>query len=219
MIFQGDEVSLENLDALIEHNKGFIINIVSNLTGKYVSIEHDDSYIIALEGFAEAVAKFDVSRGSFLGFVKLVMESRLKTYLQKESRGIKPESLETMCEEGFDVSDSESEEEKIMREEINEYKSELSYFGLSLDILADTAPRHKDTRERAVSIAETAGSDRETAGITYSKKKLPIRAVARLAGVTEKIVKNSKHFILGTMIVFVKRFPALTAWIKSSGGV
>ena len=54
---------------------------------------------------------------------------------------------------------------------------------------------------------------------TYKKKRLPIRAVARLASVTEKIVKTSKTFILAAMVIVVKHFPALSAWIKEVGGV
>ena len=109
-------------------------------------------------------------------------------------------------------------EEEILKEEIREYKKELFHFGLTLEILADTAPKHKDTRKNALRIAEKAGNDRPTAELTYSKRKLPIRAVARLCSVTEKIVKGSKNFILAAMVIFIKKYPSLSSWVKPAGG-
>ena len=41
-----------------------------------------------------------------------------------------------------------------------------------------------------------------------------MREVARIARVTEKIVKGSKIFILATMIIFVRQFPELLDWIQ-----
>lgn len=63
-------------------------------------------------------------------------------------------------------------------------------------------------------MAETASEDEDTVQETYRKKKLPIRQVARVANVTEKIVKGSKQFILAVMIIFIKQFPGLLYWIK-----
>ena len=79
----GEKIALENLDQLINQYMAFLIRTVSNFTGKYVSIENDDEFSIALIAFTEAVKKYDEDRGNFLGFAKLVIESRLKTYLGK----------------------------------------------------------------------------------------------------------------------------------------
>lgn len=214
----GEEIGLEHLDKLIERHKGFIIRTASKVSGKYVNIEHDDCFSIALKAFAEAVEKYDETRGSFLSFAKLVMEIRIRNYMLKESRTVKTSSLEELYESGYDFACDLSIEEEILKEEIREYKKELFHFGLTLEILADTAPKHKDTRKNALRIAEKAGNDRPTAELTYSKRKLPIRAVARLCSVTEKIVKGSKNFILAAMVIFIKKYPSLSSWVKPAGG-
>ena len=82
--------------------------------------------------------------------------------------------------------------------------------------LADEAPRHKDTRETALDAAEKAGKDEEIVEETYRKRKLPIRRVAVLAELTEKVIKRSKSFILGAMIIFAKEFPSLLYWIRGT---
>ncbi len=214
----GEEIDLEHLDKLIERHKGFIIRTASKASGKYVRIDNDDCFEVALEAFAEAVEKYDENRGGFLGFAKLVMESRLKNYVAKENRTVKTASLEELSENGYDFADDLNREEEILKEEIREYKKELFHFGLTLEILADTAPKHKDTREKALNIADKAANDRPTAELTYSKRKLPIRAVARLCSVTEKIVKGSKNFILAAMIIFIRKYPSLHTWVKTAGG-
>lgn len=219
MMISEEEISLDNLDMLAERHKGFIIRTVSTLTGRYVSVEHDDAYIIALEGFAEAAAKYDSEKGSFLSFAKLVMESRLKNYLAKETRTAAVISLDALYESGLDFEDGISEDERRLKEEIEGYRQQLAYFGLDLELLADTAPKHRDTRENAIGIAEKTSRDKQTVSLTWQKRKLPIRAVARLAEVTEKVVKTGKHFILAALIIFVKKYPGLSDWVKKAGGI
>ncbi|MDQ9822680.1 hypothetical protein RFZ44_04795, partial [Acinetobacter sp. 163] len=70
-----------------------------------------------------------------------------------------------------------------------------------MEILADTAPKHRDTKERALGIAEVVSEDDNAVKLTYKKKKLPIKLVATISKVTEKIVKVSKNFILAAMII------------------
>lgn len=210
----GEKIALENLDQLVKQHMAFLIRTVSNLTGKYVSVENDEEFSIALMAFTEAVTKYDKNRGNFLGFAKLVIESRLKTYFEKKRRQLSEISLEAMQEEGIDFAEEKKEDNYSLHEEIIQYREELLLFGLTLEILADRAPQHNDTRKRAVMVAETASRDEETVEETYLKKKLPIRKVARLSHVTEKIVKGSKEFILSVLIIFVKQFPGLVYWIK-----
>lgn len=213
----GEKITLDNLDKLVEHHMAFLIRTVSHLTGKYVSIENDEEFSIALMAFSEAVSKYEEERGNFLGFAKLVIESRLKTYFEKKKKEAAEVSLEAMQEEGLDFSEEEKEERSdSLHEEILQYREELLLFGLTLEILADHAPKHTDTRKTAVTVAETASEDEETVEETYQKKRLPIRRVANLAKVTEKIVKGSKEFILAVMIIFVKQFPELVYWIKGA---
>lgn len=213
----GEKITLDNLDNLVEHHMAFLIRTVSHLTGKYVSIENDEEFSIALLAFSEAVSKYEEERGNFLGFAKLVIESRLKTYFEKKKKEAAEVSLEAMQEEGLDFAEEEKEERSdSLHEEILQYREELLLFGLTLEILADHAPKHKDTRKTAVAVAETASEDEEIVEDTYQKKRLPIRRVANLAKVTEKIVKGSKVFILAVMIIFVKQFPELVYWIKGA---
>ena len=215
----GEEINLGNLNSLIERHMPFLIRTVSNFTGRYISVENDEEFSIGLLAFAEAVKRYEPDRGNFLSFAKLVMESRLKNYVEKKNAHMKEESLEALQETGFDFSqreDEENEETEKLHEEIIKYREELLLFDLTLEKLADTSPKHRDTRRTAVQTAETASRDPETVEETYRKRKLPVRKVARLGKVTEKVVKNSKTFILAVMIIFVREFTGLRYWIKGT---
>lgn len=215
----GEEINLGNLNSLIERHMPFLIRTVSNFTGRYISVENDEEFSIGLLAFAEAVKRYEPDRGNFLSFAKLVMESRLKNYVEKKNAHMKEESLEALQETGIDFSqreDEENEETEKLHEEIIKYREELLLFDLTLEKLADTSPKHRDTRRTAVQTAETASRDPETVEETYRKRKLPVRKVARLGKVTEKVVKKSKTFILAVMIIFVREFTGLRYWIKGT---
>lgn len=207
-------ISNENLEELVERHMGFIIRTISRVTGKYVSVEHDDAFSIALSAFAEAVERFQPERGKFLSFARLVMRSRLLTYLEQERKRADVVSLDEMYESGKDLAEPASEEQEALRDEIHLFHYELSLFHLTFEDLAEASPKHSDTRERAVDIAEQSSQHPPIVSKTYQKKKLPVRDVAHHCGVTEKIVKGSKQFILATMLIFVKKFPMLLHWIR-----
>ncbi len=216
-MIQEEEISIENIDILIEQYKAFLIRTVSRFTGRYVSVENDDEFDIALTAFGEAVEKYKHERGTFLSFAKLVIESRLKNYAEKQKKYEKEVSLEELYEAGKDFQQETFEDEKdSLRMEILRYKKELLFFGLTFEILADEAPRHKDTRENAINAAQKAGRNQEIVEETYKKRRLPIKKIAIIAKLTEKVVNRSKSFILATMIIFAKEFPNILFWIKGT---
>lgn len=207
-------ITTENLEELIEQYFPFLIRTVSTVTGRYVSIEHDDAFSIALSAFAEAAERYQPDKGAFPSFAGLVIRSRLNTWMAQESRHPESVSLEALREQGADFEDPSDQEQNPLKEEIQLYREELALFHLTLEDLADHSPKHRDTRERAVAIAERSSESPPIVSKTYQKKKLPVREVSKHCAVTEKIVKGSKHFILGTMLIFVKKYPALLSWLR-----
>lgn len=90
---------------LVKQHMAFLIRTVSSVTGRYVSVENDEEFSIALLAFTEAVKRYDKEKGTFLTFAKLVIESRLKTYLSGKKKEGTEVSLEAMQEEGMDFAE------------------------------------------------------------------------------------------------------------------
>lgn len=211
-----EPICMENLDSLVEEYMALIIRTASTVTGRYICVENDDAFSIALQAFAEAVERFSPERGAFPGFAALVMKSRLLSYLQSEARQHADVSLEAMEESGQDLAQPQDDSLEL-RSEIQTFVGELALFDLSLEQLVNKAPKHADTRVRAIGVAEQSSRDDAIVSQTYRKRKLPVRAVAQLCQVSDKIVKGSKTFILATMLIFIKKLPSLITWIKETG--
>ena len=97
---QEEEISIENIEYLIEKYMAFLIKTVSSFTGRYISIENDEEFEIALLAFTEAIEKYQTEKGVFLAFAKLVIVSRLKNYVEKEKKHEKVVSLDELYETG-----------------------------------------------------------------------------------------------------------------------
>ena len=209
------KICIENFNALVERHLPYIVRTISELTGRYVSVEHDEEFVIALSAFAEAIQRYNSERGSFLSYAGLVIRSRLLNFLQQEKAAADTVSLDALVELGYEPEEPHTRQEDL-HEEIQAYQLELEKFGLSLDAMVDYSPCHRNTRETAILVAEQASREDKIVSDTYRKRKLPIRPVALLCHVTEKIVKTSKHFILGTMLIFVLKLSSLIFWIKET---
>lgn len=210
---KGDKMNNNDMDTLIKKHYGFIIKSTSDVTGKYVSADSDHYLSIAMEAFQEAYERYEIGKGPFLPFAKLVIKSRLYNQLKKEKKDKETLSIDEMEEQGLFLGE-DPELNNPLKEEIMEWARELQQFSISFEHLVENSPKHKDTRSRAVTISEDSSKEKEVTDFIYDKKRLPIRMVATNRNVSEKIIKGSKVFILSIILVFFKQYEQLILWIK-----
>ncbi|MCR5608664.1 MAG: RNA polymerase subunit sigma [Lachnospiraceae bacterium] len=218
-------LELDNIDELIQKNMGFIIKTVSGVTNRYVSLENDETLSVALLAFAEAAKRYESDRGNFFAFAKLVMESRLKTYLSKESKN-NSESLEDMLSKEGDLYAKnvgliwEDKHDKsnynILQDEIETLNRELLNYGITFEELSESSPKHIDTRKNCVELAGKISKDDYMIEVIERKKKLPIKETSLRYNVTEKFLKRNKSFILTVVIIYHNNLGALSRWIKQA---
>lgn len=167
-----------DINEIVEENIGFIINTISKVTGKYVSIENDDEFSIGLMAFVEALDKYNQEKGPFLSFAKIVIESRIKNYLAKEKKKFEVVSIDLYKEIGIDINNilyNPIEDKTELINEIQQFKEELNLFKLTIEDLIKEAPKHSDTRENAINVSKEASKDLEVTDFMYEKKRLPIK--------------------------------------------
>lgn len=194
-----------------------IIKTVSSITGRYVSVKNDDEFSIALMAFKEAVDKYDENKGIFSSFAKLVISSRVKNHLVRENKHNKVESIEELSESGINIEDiyhTEIEGSDEISIEISKLKDEINKFGFSFEDLVEDAPKHDDTRKRAISISEKVNDEVILKNFMYEKRRLPIKQISLKFSVTEKILKRSKRFIISVVIILDKNFRNLKLWVR-----
>lgn len=205
-----------DINEIVEENIGFIINTISKVTGKYVSIENDDEFSIGLMAFVEALDKYNQEKGPFLSFAKIVIESRIKNYLVKEKKKVDVVSIDLYKEIGIDINNilyNPIEDKTELINEIQQFKEELNLFKLTMEDLIKEAPKHSDTRENAINVSKKASKDLEVTDFMYEKKRLPIKKISLKYMITEKVIKRSKKFIISLIIIFFKKYRNLMLWI------
>ena len=215
--FLDDDIKGKDINILIKEYMAFIIKTVSSVTGRYVCIDNDEEFSIGLLAFKEAVDKYSDDRGAFHSFARLVISSRIKNHLVKENKHNKVESLEKLNESGINIDDIHKtplESSDYLSIEISELQNELNKFGFSFEDLVEEAPKHDDTRKRAISISEDINNDIDLKNIMYEKRRLPIKRVSLKCSVSEKIIKTSKKFIISVVVILDKNFRNLKLWVR-----
>lgn len=217
MELREDDLKDIDVNSFIHSHIPFIIKTINQFTGRYVCLDNDEEISVALLAFNEAIKRYDNSKGPFLAYAKLVINSRLKTFFEKENKNNKKESLEKLREEGIDFSEELTnpiEDKDSLIEEMDTLKSYINDFGFNLDDLVDEAPKHTDTRERAIGLGEKISWCEPIKEFMYTKKRLPIKQISLKYVVSEKIIKGSKKFIITVVIIFDKNLRNLKLWIR-----
>lgn len=214
-----NKIKIQATDEFIEKYIPFIISCISKFTGRYVSVENDDEYSIGMLAFLEAIDKYNDEKGDFFAFSKLVIESRLKNFFEKENKNNKNKSIEGYKEKGIDLlgnieDNNRNSSSEFIAIEIDKLKKDIGEFGFSIEELVDKSPNHKDTREKAIDISEKSSKEKEITDFMFMKKRLPIKNMSNKFKVSEKVIRNSKLFIITVIIILFKGYRNLKLWIK-----
>lgn len=208
----------KDINEIIQDHIPFIIKSITETTGRYVCMDNSDEFSIGLLGFHEALEKYVEGKGHFLPFAKLVISSRIKNHLIKGNRDRALVSMEELTETGIEISEEyvrPKDDKGQLIEEIQELKIEINKFGFGFDQLVDESPKHKDTRERTISLSKNVSKEKDFMDFMYEKFRLPIKKISERFSVTEKVIKGNKKFIISVVIIFFKNYRNLKLWIRS----
>ncbi|MGO0122191.1 sigma-70 family RNA polymerase sigma factor [Desulfothermobacter acidiphilus] len=199
----------EAREELLRSLQPLILRVASQFRRRPITWS-DEEAGVALRALNEAVDQYDSRRGvPFLLFARQVMRSRLIDFCRREKTSWV--SLEE--------ADSREESAEIAwerREEIERYVYLLSQFGLSLDDLARSSPRHQDTRARflyaAVKLVESEDLFRQV----LNDHRLPLKELAELTGIPRKTLERGRRYLLAVSLIlgFPEEFCYLYSYIK-----
>lgn len=216
---QGDQLALE---ILIEYFRPFVRQTAHGICRRPLEWENSDELSVALIAFNEAVAVFDPARGAgFATFARRVISQRLIDYFRKEKRHIYvPLDTEEWDAKHNRVALSLEEyhrktEQEQLAETMLEFDRLLTEYGTSLDELADICPRHRDTRERLVYLAQMLSADEQLLSSFHRTKRLPATEVSRKFGVSKRILEKGRKYLAAMVIILSEeRFSELRSFIE-----
>lgn len=196
------------VDDFIKEYLPFILSTASRKIGRYIEMENDEAYSLALQSFYKAVQNFNEEKGHFLPFAKLLIERDLLNLIQKE------QPLEPSIED-LPLEDPQGAllEHYLLKEEIEVFTKELERFGVSLEDLVDLSPKHQDTRENAKKLAISIHQDQALRKSIFSKCTLPVTRIALRFQVSRKMIYGSREYILSILVVLEKNLTLLQKWI------
>ncbi len=206
----------------IKQHIPFIIKTVSQLTGRYVTLNQDEMSI-ALVAFNEAIDKYAVTRGDFLPFAKVVIRSRVLSYLTKEQQNFDMTSINFLNHHELNdiqrLIEPMGKSEHRLKEEIESLEEQLKPFGIQLKMLAEEGPKHRNTRKKAISLSYRIQQHKSILTRMYERFRLPIRIISTEFNVAEKFIKGSKKFIVTVVIILDNNYRTLIPWIGEDSDV
>ncbi len=201
----------EQIEKFIRLYEPFIITCASKRMNRYITYENDPAYAISLESFYKAILNYDITKGGFLNFAKILIDRDLLNYIKNEyTHSQKMDSLDTI----ENISDKHTvEDEVILRSEIEQLEKELEKFHISFENLADYGPKHEDTREKAKEIAKKTSQVQEFMQFVFDKLRLPVSKMCERFRVSRKVITRSREYIIAILIVYEKKLDEIKKWI------
>lgn len=197
--------SNEKREIFIAEHIPFIVYTTSNILGRYLSVENDEEYSVALEAFNSAVDTYDALQSKFETYATTVIRNKLIDYHRSQKKHYGQETLNE------DLVAPTSDEDLKM--EIEELSEKLKVFGITFDELVDISPSHKDSRIKAVEVGIQASEEKNIIILLYSTLKLPVKEILKKIKVSRRFVYLHRQFILVIIVIFKENFSSLKEWI------
>lgn len=201
----------ETSEKLIMQFKPFIASIIQKRLGKYLEYGVDDELSVGLIAFNEAIHSYNINKGKFLSFARLVITNRLIDYYRKQQK-LKTVSLSNDENEDDPVTElidrkavlqhalnGESEERRF---EIIEYSRMLKEWGISFTDLVRLSPKQPGLRKEYKKIAKIIIEDERLYNELQKNKRLPIRNIEKLAPIHRKKIERGRIYIIALIIAF-----------------
>ena len=228
---QGNKEARENI---LAEAKPFIFNTCVKYCNRPLDWGRDDELSIGLLAFNEAIDRFEEDRKiPFLGFARLVIKSRLADFFRREARhrhqpleyqvaDHAPVQLETAQAWEKYLREAESRERQ---EEILEFQKELLTYGISVSELVEASPKHRDSRENLISVAQQVSDDPTLMEHLKRTKRLPIKELTLLSGLHRKTIEKGRRYIIAMALLLSSReqfiylfsYLKLTSWSAGEG--
>jgi len=218
--------SNDELNTLISDFKPFIASVVRKKVGKYLEYGADDELSVGLSAFMEAVNSFDIKKGTFLSFSRLVINARVIDFLRKKSK-IRTISIDEDFRDENEVStvlDKKSmekytleNEEDSVKLEVIEYASLLKNWNISFDELVHISPKKDTLRREYKNAAKVIIDNDNILNELMRTKRLPIGEIEKILKIHRKKLERGRIYIIAIVLAILNGLSYLDI-CKGDGG-
>ena len=218
--------SNEGMELLIEDFKPFLRSRVSKYAMKAAADQQDEMFSTAMLAFYEAVKNYDLEKGHFFPFAERVVRERLIDYIRGLYRqGGRTVPLEDENEEQQSMQSSaiielsvrsyeaRHKQEQLV-DEIEQFKSELTTWGITMDALSKQSPKHQKVRESYKLAVSKVSQSPDIVQTIQIKRYFPIKAISEITGLPQKKLERARIFILASLIIKMGDYDYLSEYIN-----
>jgi len=202
-------------DLLIKQFKPFIASIIQKRLGKFLAYGVDDELSIGLLAFDEAINSYNINKGRFLSFSRLVITNRIIDYYRKQSRQSYATSSYDDAEDDTTSSliDKKSVEQFTLQSELEdkkfeiiEYSHALSQWGIDFGELERISPKQDNLRAEYINCAKMIVKDKNILDELMRTRRLPIKNITKIIPLHRKKIERGRIYIIALVIAIMKKY-------------
>lgn len=208
---------------LIEEYTPFIKKTASKLLNRYIDVQNNEEFSIALMAFNEAIDTYDIEKHKNLfQFIELVIKRRLIDYLRSQKKFnpevtfsyIEQTTHESYLENLHSIEFEQCLPQSSLQEEIQLYSKLLEEFGLHFQLLAKISPKHRSSRDMMKKIASYIAQQPVMVQYLNSKKKLPMKQLSKEVEVSRITLERHRKYLIALIILHTSNLTLLKEYIK-----
>ena len=218
--------SKDEMEQLIKDYMPFLKARVARYSSQTEFDKREELQSVAMMSFYEAVQKYDATKGHFFPFANQVVRARIidsirKVYRQDEhtipldaeddeQNSSQPSSIDTVSMRFYDI---QRKQEQI-RDEIEQFKQELSSWGITMETLTQQSPKHRKLLETYKEAIAIISKNVDVIQTIQLKRYFPVKTVAKITGLPQKNVERARTFILASLIIKFGDYDYLSGYVE-----
>lgn len=205
-IQSGDKLLKEKF---INEYRAFIIKSVSKTIGKFVEVENSEEYSIGLSAFNESIDCYNENlNANFFKFSDQVIKRKLYTFFNKQKKELKTlpfshleDSVPSFESKYLSISQNSLMHQIEMKDQYELFESRLAEFGISLEDLVESRPKHRDSMQQAIRIGKLLAEDDLLYKMLVTKKAVPMSELQKRIKVNHKAIEKNRKFIISVCLI------------------
>ncbi len=214
-------------EAFLKESENFILTTASRHCKRYIS-KSDDEWMEALIAYNGAIDAFDLTKGNFNGYAKVVMEHRLTDYFRSQAKYLGEMSTEPEVFSGSVDDEDEGKaalqneiakkasvsDENPIRDEIMALTEELADFDIQFLDLVACSPKAEKTRRACREVVSFVVEDRENIDYLMRTKRLPIKKIKEILKIPQKILERYRKYIITAILIAKGDYPGMYEYLN-----
>jgi len=219
--------SADELERLIVEFQPFLRARVAKYSQHQDMSRREELFSTAVLAFYESIQSYAREKGHFFPFANRVISKRIIDHLRKI---YKHEGKTTPLEGNEDVQGTSAQSvaieniswklyekqrrQELLAEEIEQFKSELSTWGITMDALSRHSPKHKALRDTYRKVVYIISHSPDIIQTIQLKHYFPVQAISKITELTPKKLERARTYLLASLILKIGDYDLLSDYVQ-----